>query len=244
MGYFTIPLATLCRPSPLWFIHIYSYSFISIIVTICGQSMCTREEERNQLSQGFQFIIGEDEAGAGCLAGPVTICACYIPIHVDIPGINDSKKLSPGRRETLFKLITEHPDVKYAIVHIENDVIDVINILQARLRGFHEAFKQLRAQLPKIDCVLIDGDKTPPQFRAEESIQVKTIIGGDSKVTCIGAASIIAKVTRDRMMVQYDAQFPGYGFAKNKGYYQKSQVEAIQQLGPCPIHRRTFRGVR
>ena len=204
--------------------------------------MCTREDENNQLSQGFKIIIGADEAGAGCLAGPVTICACHIPLHVDIPGINDSKKLSPKRRESLFKIITEHPDIKYAIVHIENDVIDSINILQARFRGFHEAYTKLKTQLPEIDCVLIDGDKIPPQFRAE-SVFVKTIIGGDSKVTCIGAASIIAKVTRDRMMVQYDGQYPGYGFARNKGYWQQSQVDAIQQLGPCPIHRRTFRGV-
>ena len=204
--------------------------------------MCSREEEEKLNSQGFNFIVGADEAGAGCLAGPVTICACYIPLHVNIPGINDSKKLSPKRREILFKLLTEHPDIKYAIVHIDNNTIDQINILQARFRGFHEAYLQLKAQLSEISVFLIDGNQKPPQFN-NESVIVKTIVGGDSKVTCIGAASIIAKVTRDKMMVEYDRQFPGYNFIANKGYYQKAQIEAIQQLGACPIHRRTFRGV-
>ena len=204
--------------------------------------MCTREEEKKLIDEGYQFIVGADEAGAGCLAGPVTICACYMPLHVEIPGINDSKKLSPKRRELLFKMITEHPDVKYAIVHIDNETIDQINILQARFRGFHEAYLQLKTQLPNISTILIDGNQKPPQF-TKESVHVKTIVGGDSKVTCIGAASIIAKVTRDRMMVQYDEQYPGFNFGANKGYYQKEHISSIQKLGPSPIHRLTFRGV-
>lgn len=204
--------------------------------------MCSREEEKKWLDQGFRRVVGLDEAGAGCLAGPVTVCACYLPPHVDLPGINDSKKLSPRRREMLYDQLTRHPDVKYALVHIDAGIIDQINILQARFRGFYEAFQQLRAQVPDIDVVLLDGNQRPPQL-AREAVTVATIVGGDAKVMCIGAASILAKVTRDRLMVHYDQVYPGYGLAVHKGYYQPLHIEALQRLGPSPLHRLTYRGV-
>lgn len=205
--------------------------------------MCTRDEEIKWMSQGFKCVIGADEAGCGCLAGPVTICACYIPPSVTIPGINDSKKISQKRREALYDILTKHPDIKYALVHIDSQTIDQINILQSRFKGFHDAYIQLKQLVPEIDMILLDGNQCPPQFKQHGDIKVETIIGGDGKVTCIGAASIIAKVTRDRMMVEYDKEYPGYGLASHKGYYQKAHIEAIQKLGPTPIHRKTFRGV-
>ena len=192
--------------------------------------MCTRDIEIELTAQGYHCIVGIDEVGAGTLSGPVTICACFIPLHVDIPGIKDSKQLSPNRRNILFHKLTSHPDVKYAIVHIDNNEIDRINILQARFKGFYESFCKLQSSLTsQISIVLIDGDKTPPQFN-QSQVQVKTIIKGDCKVTCIGAASIIAKVTRDRMMIEYDNQYPGYGFAQNMGYYSVAHINALKKL--------------
>jgi ribonuclease HII len=225
--------------------------------------MCTRDIEIELAAQGHHCVIGIDEVGAGTLCGPVTICACYIPLNVDIPGIKDSKQLSPNRRELLFNKLTTNPDVKYDIVHIDNNEIDRINILQARLRGFYESFCQLQARLtsestestvadnsavnssitPIISMVLIDGNIKPPQFAQSPLSQVKTIVKGDCKVTCIGAASIIAKVTRDRMMIEYDKQYPGYELSKNMGYYSTAHIDALKRIGPSPIHRRTFRGV-
>ena len=205
--------------------------------------MCSRDEEKLALEQGFKCVIGIDECGCGCLAGPVTICACYIPMHIEIKGINDSKKLTPKKRDAIYQQLITNPEVKYAIVHIESDVIDQINILQARFKGFHEAYLQLKKDVPEIDMILLDGNQSAPQFK-NESVSVKTITGGDAKCICIAAASILAKVTRDHIMVQYESVFPGYGFAQHKGYYQKSQVNAIRTLGPTPIHRKTFRGVK
>jgi len=204
--------------------------------------MCTRDEEQKWTAQGFQYICGGDEAGAGCLAGPVTVCACYLPLHVDIPGINDSKKLTPKRREALYDLLTQHPDVKYAVVHVGPDVIDRINILQARLEGFYQAFLQLREQVPGLDLVLLDGNQVPPKLAHE--VTVHTVVGGDALCVCIGAASILAKVTRDRLMVEYDRQYPGYGFAQHKGYPSPAHVQSLRTLGPTPIHRKTFKGVK
>ena len=204
--------------------------------------MCTRDEETKLTSQGFKCIIGADECGTGTLAGPVTVCACYIPPSVQIPGINDSKKLSPKRREALYDALTQHPDVKYAIVHVGNDIIDQINILQSRFEGFYQAYLQLKKQVPDIDLVLLDGNQSPPQLAQE--MKVHTVVGGDGLCYCIGAASILAKVTRDRLMVEYDKQYPGYGLAGHKGYHTAQHVQSIQTLGATPIHRKTFKGVK
>jgi ribonuclease HII len=205
--------------------------------------MCTREEEEKWALQGFKCIAGADEAGAGVLAGPVTVCACYVPSTVTIKGINDSKKLTPKRREALYEKIIKHPDIKYAIVHIGSDIVDEINILQARFEGFAQAYRNLKKQVPDIDLVLLDGNQIPPQL-AEEKVQVQAIVGGDALCYCIGMASVLAKVTRDRLMVEYDKQYPGYGLAAHKGYHTVQHVTSIQTLGATPIHRKTFKGVK
>lgn len=205
--------------------------------------MCTRDEETKWSQEGFKCIIGCDEAGAGTLAGPVTVCACHVPLTVTIPGINDSKKLTPKKRDQLYELIVKCPEIKYSIVHIAHDVIDEINILQARFEGFYRAYTNLKKELPQIDAVFIDGDKTPPQFKSEQ-VKVHTIVKGDASCVSIAIASILAKVTRDRMMVEYEKQYPGYEFAVHKGYHTPQHVELIRKLGPCEIHRKTFRGVK
>lgn len=204
--------------------------------------MCTRDEEMKWATQGFKCIVGVDECGCGVLAGPVTVCACYIPPSVQIPDINDSKKLTPKRRDVLYDLLIKNPDVKYAIVHIGSDIVDKINILQSRFEGFYQAYVNLKKQVPDIDLILLDGNQSPEQLSNE--VKVHTIIGGDASCCCIGAASILAKVTRDRLMVEYDKQYPGYGFAGHKGYYTTQHVQCIQTLGSTPIHRKTFKGVK
>lgn len=205
--------------------------------------MCSRQIEKDWIAKGFKCIVATDEVGCGCLAGPVTIAMCHVPLDVEIKGINDSKKISEKKRIAIYEELIKHPKVRYVVVHIDNQIIDEINILQARFRGFHQAYKDLKTIMPDIDLVLIDGNQTPPQFR-DEPVKTETIVQGDGKCVCIAAASIIAKVTRDRLMESYDAQFPGYEFKKRKGYWSQSQVDTIKARGPTPIHRKTFRGVR
>ena len=222
--------------------------------------MCTRENEM-KWTVGHNKVIGIDEAGAGCLAGPVTVCACYLPVTVEIKGINDSKKLSAKKRELIYKQLTTNPKVMYELVHIDNQTIDKINILQSRFLGMFISYEKLKLIIPDIDCVLIDGNQIPPQFNSEltktvskieseltktetNPIVVKTIIGGDGICPSIAAASIIAKVTRDHMMCnEYNLLYPGYGFDKHKGYGTSEHISAIKQLKPCPIHRLTFKQV-
>ena len=206
--------------------------------------MCTREHEQELTAQGYKYIVGIDEVGRGALAGPVTVCACYIPLDVEIKGINDSKKLSEKRREAISKQLTEHKQVKFAIIHIGNETVDQINILQATFEGMYQSFTQLQTQLPEIDCVLIDGNSIPPQFKRNTNVHVKTVIGGDGLCCCIGAASIIAKVARDNLMKMFDTQYPGYNLGQHKGYGSAKHMAAIRELGPTPIHRKTFRGVK
>lgn len=209
--------------------------------------MCTREEEKKWTDLGCKCIIGIDESGAGPLAGPVTVCACYIPLSVEIKGINDSKKLTEKKRISLYDQLTKHPEVKYVVVNIDNETIDRINILQARFEGMTQAYELLNVLIQKelglkVDCILIDGNQIPPKLKNVD-IKVHTIIGGDGIATCIGAASIIAKTSHDYIMKEYDIKYPGYGFAKHKGYPSPQHKNAIQELGPTPIHRKTFRGV-
>lgn len=204
--------------------------------------MCTKNYENECVSQGYQCVVGVDECGRGCLAGPVTVCACYIPPHVFIEGVNDSKKLSAKKRSVLYEKLTNHPDIKYSVVHIDSDTIDQINILQSTFRGMFLAVEGLKAIGTNVDLILIDGNQTPPQFK--DTTPVRTIIGGDALVYCIGAASIIAKETRDRLMKTYDAIYPGYDFTSHKGYPSPKHKKAIAELGVLPIHRKTFNGVK
>lgn len=185
--------------------------------------------------QGFLTIAGVDEAGRGPLAGPVVAAAVILPEGHLIPGVNDSKKLSAATRNTLYDVIM-HDAVSVGVGVSDSRTVDRINILQATLRAMEAAIQALSAAP---DCILIDGIS-----KTLLNIHQKTIKKGDSLSLSIAAASIIAKVTRDRMMAEYDSEYPGYGFAGHKGYGSAAHMAAIAALGPTPIHRLTFRGVR
>lgn len=185
--------------------------------------------------QGYRVIAGIDEAGRGPLAGPVVAAAVILPEGCQIEGINDSKKLAESRRNFLFDVIMERA-VSVGVGTSDSRTVDRINILQATLRAMESAVSEL-ARIP--DCLLIDGIS-----KTSLNIYQKTIKKGDSLSSSIAAASIIAKVTRDRMMEIFDREYPGYGFASHKGYGAQSHLEAIRRMGPTPIHRMTFKGVK
>lgn len=185
--------------------------------------------------QGYTSVAGIDEAGRGPLAGPVVAAAVILPVGIDVPGINDSKKLTPASRDRLFEVIQEKA-LAVGVGHSDHMVIDRINILQATLAAMKQAVANL--SIPP-DYLLIDGITKIPI-----ALPQKTIKKGDSASISIAAASIIAKVTRDRLMVEYDQLYPGYGFAEHKGYGCASHLAAIAAQGPCDIHRKTFRGVK
>lgn len=185
---------------------------------------------------GQHCIAGVDEAGRGCLAGPVVAAAVILPPDTDLPGLDDSKKLSALQRDRLFDLIhTEASAI--GIGQCSPVEIDEINILQAALRAMSRAVQQLA--IPA-DMLLVDGNKAIPAT----SIPQKSVIGGDGKSLSIAAASVIAKVTRDRLMHTLDEQYPQYGFTLHKGYATKAHYAALAQWGPTEVHRRTFRLVR
>lgn len=208
------------------------------------QKQLQRLAEMKQMEQalhekGFRYIAGVDEVGRGPLAGPVVTAAVVLPEGFDVPGIDDSKKLSEKRREELYEVIMEKA-LAVGIGQAEHDVIDEINILQATKRAMREAIEQADQMLQRehggsIDYVLLDAVELPGLTAAQESV-----IKGDAKVLAIAAASIIAKVTRDRMMVEYAKEYPYYAFEKNKGYGTKAHYEGIREHGMCPIHRKTF----
>ncbi len=191
--------------------------------------------EERAFRQGYKYIAGIDEAGRGALAGPVVAAAVIFPKGIEIAGVDDSKKLTHSKRETLFSLITEKA-LAIGVGYGNNGVIDEINILQATLLSMKKAVQALSVQP---DYILVDGNCPIPV-----KIPQKNIIRGDSSSISVAAASIIAKVTRDRLMVKYDGMYPGYGFAGHKGYGSASHLAAITELSPCAIHRKTFRGVR
>jgi ribonuclease HII len=191
--------------------------------------------EMQALRQGYARIAGIDEAGRGPLAGPVVAAAVILPNGVDLPGVNDSKKLSPGKRDELYDLIMSSA-AAVGVGFSDAGLVDAINILQATLAAMKQAVSKMTISP---DYLLIDGISKVPL-----PIPQKTIKKGDSLSLSIAAASIIAKVTRDRLMGEYEARFPGYGFAAHKGYGCASHLAAIAELGPCPIHRKTFRGVK
>ncbi len=184
--------------------------------------------------QGFRFIAGVDEAGRGPLAGPVAAAAVIFKTGVYPPGIKDSKKLSPRRREELFYKICENA-LSVGLGIVNEKTIDKINIFQAAHLAMIRAVRSLET---KPDFILFDGNLAPAS-----GIKQKAVPGGDSKSVSIAAASIIAKVTRDRIMAGYDVRFPGYGFGQHKGYPTRSHIESLMKLGPCKIHRLSFRPV-
>lgn len=179
----------------------------------------------------FSYIAGIDEVGRGPLAGPVVTCAVILPRDCDLLYINDSKKVPEKKRELLCEEIKQCA-IAYKIGIVEHTVIDEINILQATYEAMRQSIAGLK---PEPDLLLNDAVTIPGV-----SIQQVPIIKGDAKSISIAAASIVAKVTRDHMMVEYDKLYPGYDFASNKGYGSAKHIEAIKALGPCPIHRRTF----
>lgn len=178
-----------------------------------------------------RLIAGVDEAGRGPLAGEVYAAAVILPVSYKLPGLNDSKKLSESRREQLFDLIQAQA-VSFAIVGIAAPEIDRLNIFQATLQAMTQAVTMLATQP---DFVYVDGTHCPPW-----AYQCQAMVQGDSQLDCIAAASILAKVARDRVMVKMDQQYPGYGFAKHKGYPTKAHMAALEKLGPCPAHRRSY----
>lgn len=191
----------------------------------------TYEYEKEALSQGFKCVCGIDEAGRGPLCGPVCAAAVILPIDCEIEGINDSKKLSEKKRDALYGVITQKA-IAYSVVMVDAATIDEINILQATFKAMREAVDRLAV---KPDIALIDGNGKPGL-----SIEERTIVKGDAKSISIAAASILAKVTRDRYCIELDKKYPEYQFAKHKGYGTKLHYEMIAQYGICPEHRRTF----
>ena len=189
------------------------------------------EIEDELYASGVQIICGVDEAGRGPLAGPVCAAAVILPPHLEIPGLNDSKKLTDKRRRELYPLIKEKA-LAYGIAFADHKEIDEINILQATYLAMERALAQLSI---KPDIALIDGNRAK-----DFGIPVKTVVKGDSLSANIAAASVLAKVTRDDVMLEMAESFPQYGFEVHKGYGTKSHYEALAECGPCPIHRMTF----
>jgi ribonuclease HII len=184
----------------------------------------------------YRCIAGVDEAGRGPLAGPVVSAAVILPAHCAITGLNDSKKLSPARREALFAEI-QRTALAVGVGRVEADEIDHLNILQASLLSMRLAVAQLD---PRADYLLIDGKFT----LADTPTPQEALIKGDARSASIAAASIVAKVSRDRLMQRYHDTYPHFGFDRHKGYPTKAHKAAIAKHGPCPIHRRSFRGVK
>jgi ribonuclease HII len=183
---------------------------------------------------GYRLIAGVDEAGRGPLAGPVVAAAVILPEQFELPGLNDSKQLSSAVRQRLFLQIRQQAAVGVGIVAAAE--IDEMNILRATLKAMCLAVRRLRQAA---DYLLVDGITPVPL-----PLPQRTLKQGDARCASIAAASIMAKVVRDRMMIAYDRLYPGYGFAGHKGYGSALHMEAIARLGPSPLHRRTFRGVR
>jgi ribonuclease HII len=185
-------------------------------------------------NKGYQYIIGIDEAGRGPLAGPVVAAAVYIPEGFDTSGINDSKKLSSKNRELFYNNIIEL--CTYAISEVDEKLIDEINIRESTKL----AMRNVIYNMPEADFALVDGNFVPEFI----DIPAQPIIGGDGLSVSIAAASIVAKVWRDRMMDFYHHKWPAYGFNKNRGYGTKHHREMIKMIGPCSIHRKSFRRVK
>ena len=188
------------------------------------------EKEAND--KGFKLVCGVDEAGRGPLAGPVCAAAVILPENCEIEGLNDSKKISEKKREALFGIIKEKA-IAYSIAFGTLQEIEEYNILEATYIAMNRAIDGLDK---KADFALIDGNRVPKGIK----IPCETVVKGDSHSCSIAAASILAKVTRDRLMLEYDKKYPQYLFAQHKGYGTKAHYEAIRQYGVCEIHRLSF----
>lgn len=189
------------------------------------------ELENRLYDQGYQAVCGVDEAGAGPLAGPVYAAAVILPRGLTLPYLNDSKKVTPRRREILFDQIREQA-IAYAIAWADEKEIDAINILNARMLAMDRAIKMLN---PAADFALIDGNRNQGI-----ELQNEMVVHGDARSASIAAASILAKVSRDRFMVELAEQYPQCAFEKHKGYPTKLHYQLLRQYGPSPVHRKTF----
>lgn len=187
--------------------------------------------ENRLYDQGYQAVCGVDEAGAGPLAGPVYAAAVILPRGLTLPYLNDSKKVTPRRREILFDQIREQA-IAYAIAWADEKEIDAINILNARMLAMDRAIKMLN---PAADFALIDGNRNQGI-----ELQNEMVVHGDARSASIAAASILAKVSRDRFMVELAEQYPQYAFEKHKGYPTKLHYQLLRQYGLSPVHRKTF----
>ena len=183
-------------------------------------------------TKGYKYVCGVDEAGRGPLAGPVCAAAVILPDGVEIEGLNDSKKLSEKKREALYSVITEKA-LSYAVAYGTLEEIEEFNILNATYLAMNRAIEGLSV---KADFALIDGNRVPKDIK----IPCETVIKGDSKSASIAAASILAKVTRDRLLLEYDKEYPQYNFKKHKGYGTKEHYAAIAQYGVSKVHRLSF----
>ena len=188
-------------------------------------------QEQYYAQQGFPYVCGVDEAGRGPLAGPVYAAAVILRPEADFPGLNDSKKLSEKTREALFDQICAQ-SIAYQIVSVGEDVIDEINILNATMQAMQQAVEGL---CPAASFALIDGNRLP-----RLSVPGRAIVGGDARVKSIAAASVLAKVSRDRKMYELAKQYPQYAFEKHKGYGTRLHYEMLDRYGPSPIHRQSF----
>lgn len=188
--------------------------------------------ERAALEEGFTVVCGADEAGRGPLAGPVCAAAVILPPDTVIDGVNDSKKLSPAKREALFDKICAEA-LSYGIAWASVEEIEQINILNAAMLAMKRAIEMLD---PAPQLALIDGNKTPSGLRCE----ARPIIKGDALSASIAAASILAKVSRDRLLIEFDREYPQYGFAQHKGYGTQQHIDALREYGVCPLHRPSF----
>ena len=188
--------------------------------------------DKEFFDKGVKYIAGIDEAGRGPLAGPVVVASVILPQDSMIEGINDSKKVSEAKREKLYDIIINEA-ISYGVGIIYQDEIDEINILQATKKGLTDAIKQMEI---KPNIIMVDALSGIDTL----GIPYKSIIKGDAKCYSIAAASIIAKVTRDRIMREWDKVYHEYGFGSHKGYGTAKHIAAIREFGPCPIHRRTF----
>lgn len=189
------------------------------------------ELEKQYMAEGYSAICGVDEAGRGPLCGPVVAAACILPVDCVIEGLNDSKKLTEKKREALFDVILEKA-VCCSVAQASVEEIDALNILEATLLAMRRAIAGLSVPA---DFALIDGN-----ICRDFPLPARAVIHGDAISPSIAAASILAKVTRDRMCIDLDASYPMYGIAKNKGYGSKQHMEALRQYGPAPIHRKKF----
>ena len=195
-----------------------------------------RSHEKKHWAAGRLRVVGVDEAGRGPLAGPVVAAACFVPQDCVIDCVTDSKQLTEEGREEIYEELMANKEIEFGVCIIDQDRIDEINILECTM----EAMTKSANDIPNVDWVLIDGNRVPKPLEG----RAEAIVKGDAKNVSIAAASIIAKVTRDRMMLEIDREYPMYGFAAHKGYGTKAHMAAVEKYGPCKYHRKTFAPIK